>query len=89
MRHLRCQNLEAFGASVVEAAISCEDGMGWFEFSSESNLGRLGEGGSGRKVELRSMNRLVASLPNQHIDLLKIDIEGGEQALLERATLNG
>ena len=26
------QNLEAFGASVVEAAISCEDGMGWFEF---------------------------------------------------------
>ena len=32
------------------------------------------------------MNRLVASLPNQHIDLLKIDIEGGEQALLTSNT---
>jgi FkbM family methyltransferase len=79
-------NLEPLGGRVIEAAVGAVDGVGRFKSNPESNLGTLVEGTDGRSVDITSMNHLIESLPNHHIDLLKIDIEGGEQELLTRNT---
>lgn len=66
---------------LVKAAIGPIDGFALFTKSISSNLGHVGE--TGQKVKMLSMGTLLENdLKNETIDILKLDIEGGEQALL-------
>lgn len=70
---------------VIEAAIGATDGIVTFATSAESNLGMVSdaENATGQQVKMISMATLLHHLPaDAMIDLVKIDIEGGEQALL-------
>lgn len=67
-------------AEVLQAAAGPEDGVGCFESNEESNLGHLS--GTGQPVQIISMETLLAMTPDGFADLVKIDIEGGEEALL-------
>ena len=71
---------------VIRAAISASDGVATFETSGDSNLGRVVASNDlkvGEQVRMISMSTLLNDLPkNQIIDLVKMDIEGGEQQLL-------
>lgn len=64
---------------VVEAAIGPFDGVARFEMSQNSNQGRLST--VGVQVQVISMNSVITVYELNKIDLLKIDIEGGEQEL--------
>jgi FkbM family methyltransferase len=67
---------------LVPAAVGPDDGKGFFSPARESNLGHVGD--SGVPVEIVSMSSLLARLPDGAMaDLVKLDIEGGEQALLD------
>jgi FkbM family methyltransferase len=71
-------------AEVVEAAVGANDGTVFFEDAVDSNLGHVGTGTSGRAVRQVSMRTVLERLPpGSEIDLLKMDIEGGEGPLLE------
>jgi FkbM family methyltransferase len=81
-------NLERNGvnAEVVEAAVGPRDGTGFFAAERDSNLGRLQT--AGRAVPIVSMATLLSKLPEgAEVDLLKLDIEGGEEALLKENVL--
>jgi FkbM family methyltransferase len=75
------RNLEQNGinATVFEAAVGSRDGTANFAANSESNLGRLAE--TGVPVKMLSMRTLLDELGDRRIDLLKVDIEGGEGEL--------
>jgi FkbM family methyltransferase len=67
---------------LVAAAVGPDDGEGLFSPAREANLGRLGD--SGVPVQIMSMGSLLARLPDGAMaDLVKLDIEGGEQPLLD------
>jgi FkbM family methyltransferase len=71
-------------AEVVEAAVGASDGTVFFEDTIDSNLGHVGTGTSGRAVRQVSMRTVLDRLPpGSEIDLLKMDIEGGEGPLLD------
>jgi FkbM family methyltransferase len=77
--NLRQNGLEG---EVVEAAVGPSDGSATFARARESNIGRLGEGAL--EVRVVSMRTLLEQLPDgEPIDILKLDIEGGEEALLD------
>jgi len=65
---------------VVEAAIGPQDGTVRFSSEVDSNIGHVSL--EGREVPMVSMETLCASHALQRIDVLKMDIEGGEQQLL-------
>lgn len=76
--------------TVIHAAIGPRDGVAVFECRSESNVGRIAAAGEDAKedvaftvqVPMTSMDAICAMLePGQRIDLVKLDIEGGEEAL--------
>ena len=75
-------NLEPIGGHVLEAAVGARDGTAKFTARRDSNLGMVDPGGGGDPVRVVSMNSVLALTPQHRIDLLKIDIEGGEQELL-------
>ena len=71
-------------AEVIEAAIGPRDGTAMFQDAGESNLGRLDPTSGGRAVAMLSMETLLRRLPpGAEIDLIKMDIEGGEGPLLQ------
>lgn len=77
------KNLQDNGidATLIEAAIGSTDGTTFFAESAESNLGQVAS--AGRPVKMISMATLLGYLnAGQMIDVLKLDIEGGEQDLL-------
>lgn len=76
-RNLRQNAIEG---TVVEAAIGPADGTVRFASDADSNLGHVSL--EGREVPMISMETLCARHAIQRIDVLKIDIEGGEQQLL-------
>ncbi len=70
-------------AEVIEAAIGPRDGTALFEDAGDSNLGRLNGTGEGREVAVISMETVLERLPQgASVDLVKMDIEGGEGPLL-------
>jgi FkbM family methyltransferase len=76
-------NLKSNGiqAEIIEAAVGPLDGKAHFAENAASNMGQISE--TGREVRMVCMASLLRKLPpDEMIDLLKIDIEGGEQALL-------
>jgi len=76
------RNLQQNGikGSVIEAAIGPSDGTVRFSTHADSNLGHVSL--EGREVPMMSMGTLCANHGLQRIDVLKMDIEGGEQQLL-------
>lgn len=77
-------NLESnnINAQVVEAAVGARDGTAYFQDGVDSNLGHLASDG-GRAVPVVSMETLLGRLPSgAQVDVVKMDIEGGEGPLL-------
>ncbi|HEY7375558.1 MAG TPA: FkbM family methyltransferase [Polyangia bacterium] len=77
-------NLEGnnVNAQVVQAAVGAHDGTAFFEDAVDSNLGHLASAG-GREVQVVSMDTLLSGLPSSaQIDVVKMDIEGGEGPLM-------
>lgn len=78
------RNISANGvhAELVEAAIATSEGTAHFREDPQSNLGQLSDIGTAvRTVDIASV---LARVPNDgRVDLLKIDIEGGESALFQ------
>jgi FkbM family methyltransferase len=71
-------------AEVVEAAVGANDGTVFFADTQESNMGHVAK--SGRAVRQVSMRTVLERLPpGSEIDVLKMDIEGGEGPLLDAA----
>ena len=67
---------------IVQAAIGPRDGDVFFEEGMDSNRGRIGAGTL--IVPMVSMTSLLERhLRRSRVDLVKMDIEGGEQALLD------
>jgi FkbM family methyltransferase len=82
--HLVRLNLESnkVNAQVVEAAVGVCDGTARFQDSLDSNMGHLASDG-GREVLVVSMDTLLGRLPSgAQVDVVKMDIEGGEVPLL-------
>jgi FkbM family methyltransferase len=78
-------NLERNGikAEVIEAAVGPDDGEGYFAEDKDSNLGHIAS--EGYRVRVLSMKTLLSGLPEGAIiDLVKMDIEGGEGPLLRQ-----
>jgi FkbM family methyltransferase len=71
-------------ARVIEAAIGPIDGVAHFSDATESNMGHVSD--QGREIRMLSMPTLLNSEGIGSIDLLKMDIECGEQALLSEGT---
>lgn len=75
-------------AEVIEAAIGPRDGKASFIRHDSSNLGHVADGATAvanntMEVPMVSMNRVLEVLASDAvIDVLKLDIEGGEGALL-------
>jgi FkbM family methyltransferase len=80
------QNLELNGISgqVLEAAIGAQDGTGKFASSEHSIMGRLSD--SGTPVTVMSVATVMNTFAVTRFALVKIDIEGGEQALFDGPT---
>ncbi len=77
-RNLLGNNLQA---DIIEAAVGPSDGTAFFEDSADSNMGRVT--GAGRAVPMVSMNTVLKKLPaGVDVDVVKMDIEGGEGPLL-------
>jgi FkbM family methyltransferase len=69
---------------IIDAAIGASDGKVRFAADNDSNLGRVSE--QGREVDMISMKTLMERANLEHIDVLKMDIEGGEGPLLAGPT---
>src|SRR6185312_4346344 len=79
-------NLERNGiqAEVIEAAVGPHDGTARFDDAVDSNVGHLNALGQGRLVTVVSMDTLLQKVPaGTDVDLVKMDIEGGEGPLLK------
>lgn len=77
------RNLGGLPATVVEAAIGPRDGTARFATTRDSNLGSVtATEDVGREVPMMSMQTLLSAHSIATVDLLKLDIEGGEEALL-------
>jgi len=74
---------------VVRAAVGQHAGEAWFEARAESNLGRLAttvSPASGFRVPVVGIRDLLDHFPEGRVDLVKMDIEGGEEVLLSHDT---
>jgi len=71
---------------ILEAAIGPARGRVSFALDRASNLGRVGAGSPSAgslDVEMITMHDVLARLGSAGADLVKLDIEGGEEALLQ------
>jgi FkbM family methyltransferase len=76
-------------AEVLMAAVAPVSGTAQFAPSRSSNLGRVVNHQRGRTVTVNTITmHEVLDRVGGHIDLLKMDIEGGEQDLLTRGDLS-
>ncbi len=74
---------------VVRAAVGQMSGEAWFESRAESNLGRLSsEASTGTQIRVPvvGIRDLLDRFPTGQVDLVKMDIEGGEEELLGHDT---
>jgi FkbM family methyltransferase len=79
------RNMRENGVSgeVVEAAVGPADGTARFAASGESNLGRVSASGDEEVLVLSMASILERYTGGDGVDVVKLDIEGGEQPLLE------
>lgn len=74
---------------VVRAAVGQISGEAWFETRVESNLGHVSMecvDGTEIRVPVVGVRELLDRFPEGRVDLVKMDIEGGEEELLSRDT---
>lgn len=79
------RNLVRSGAAVVllEGAVGAEDGTARFRIDRASTTGGTEDGEDGYEVRVFGMDTVLANLPDGlRIDLMKIDIEGGEESIV-------
>ncbi len=76
--------LNAINGQILQAAIGPYEGTACFQSSEISNLGRVSEEGS--LVQMISVDAIFKKFSLTGIALMKIDIEGGEQALFDGPT---
>lgn len=74
------RNLALLSAQVVEAAVAPQPGKISFKSSAESNLGHIDPSGDLEVVAI-TMDEVLDLLPRGRADLVKMDIEGGEERL--------
>jgi len=80
--------INSLNVKVITAAIAPQSGTAFFTPSSSSNLGRLTRGyRDGLTVNTVTMEEILKQLGSS-IDVLKMDIEGGEQELLTAGDLS-
>ena len=75
--------------AVVRAAVGQSTGEAWFDLRAESNLGRLCRDAGhpqGLRVPGVGIRDLLDRFPEGRVDLVKMDIEGGEEELLGHDT---
>jgi FkbM family methyltransferase len=82
LRHNLAQN--GIRATIFEAAVGPRDGSVRFAQDRESNLGRVAA--EGVTVPMVSMDTVVHATAHDRVDLLKMDIEGGEAELFAGPT---
>jgi FkbM family methyltransferase len=80
------RNLEINGINgeALEAAIGPHEGVAKFEVNRSSNLGRVSE--TGVPVKMTTVAAILEKSACARFGLVKIDIEGGEQALFDGPT---
>jgi FkbM family methyltransferase len=74
---------------VIRAAVGLQSGEAWFEPQMESNLGRLVKEKAAAdctRVPVVGIRDLLDRFPEGRVDLVKMDIEGGEEVLLSHDT---
>ncbi|MGB7680711.1 MAG: FkbM family methyltransferase [Candidatus Acidiferrales bacterium] len=71
--------LNGIKAEVLEAAVGAREGTGKFQVCRNSNQGKLSE--SGVPVAMVSVDFILEKFALPQLDLVKVDIEGGEQEL--------
>ncbi|OYW71065.1 MAG: hypothetical protein B7Z37_28785 [Verrucomicrobia bacterium 12-59-8] len=74
---------------VIHAAVGLQSGEAWFEARMESNLGRLVKENAAAgysRVPVVGIQDLLDRFPTGQVDLVKMDIEGGEEELLSHDT---
>jgi FkbM family methyltransferase len=76
--------LNGIKGEVLEAAVGARDGAARFQVHRNSNQGKLSE--SGVPVAMVSVNSILERFALPQLDLVKIDIEGGEQELFRGLT---
>ena len=74
-RHIDLNQLE--NISVIEAAVSDQPGEAYFDMGASSAMGHLAESGELR-VEMVSLDQMVADGTLLHPDFIKLDVEGAE-----------
>jgi FkbM family methyltransferase len=69
---------------VIRAAVGLQGGESWFQSRNESNLGQLAtnEVEGALKVKVIGIHEVLERFPTAQVDLVKMDIEGGEASLL-------
>ena len=71
---------------LIEAAVGTSDGEAWFETRSASNLGHVSSTPSNTsgciRVPIKGIDSILDLFPDRRVDLVKMDIEGGEGDLL-------
>ncbi len=74
---------------VIAAAVGLHSGETWFELRSESNLGSRvmeNDGNNCVRLPVIGIRTLLGHFPEGKVDLVKMDIEGGEADLLGHDT---
>lgn len=74
----------SLNGEVIKAAVGPSDGEAWFAVRNESNLGQLSKGGGPDtvRVPVVGIHTLLDRFSGGRVDLVKMDIEGGEAPLL-------
>ncbi len=67
-------------ATIIRAAVGPSDGVIKFSSTGSSNVGRISD--SGKEVQMVSMKTVMDRLGGRKVDLVKLDIEGGEEFLV-------
>lgn len=67
-------------ASIIRSAVGPEDGVIRFSNSECSNQGHISDAGT--EVPMVSMKTVLSRLEGRKVDLVKLDIEGGEEFLV-------
>ncbi len=81
LTHLRLNDIR--NVTLVEAAVGAAEGTVGFAVAASNSMGRVSAGTSDLVVPCLTLDSFVEQHPDSAPDLLKIDIEGGESALLE------
>ena len=72
--------LNGINGEVLEAAIGPREGVAKFALNQSSNLGKLSE--NGVPVTMTTVAAILEKSACSKLGLVKIDIEGGEQAVV-------